>query len=462
MHVVTAEATKVATTSLERDRRVALTALGSALAKGIAIVTMLLSVPLAVGYLGSERYGLWLTISSFIAVLGFADLGLSEGLLNALSEANGHDDIESARQSVSSAWWLLLGIALILAAGFALIYARVPWPHVFNVSSAQAAAEAGPALVVFIGCFVVTMPLDIVQRIQLAYQEGYANSRWQALGSLLALVSVLLAIHMKAGLPWLVLAVAGAPVVATFFNGVMLFGFQRPWLRPRWKKVNGAAARKLFRLGILFFILQMTIALAYASDNLIAAQLLGPAAVTQYAVTMRLFSIAPMILGLWLSPLWPAYGEAIARGDQLWVQQTLSKSLRMALLVTVVPSALLIVLGAPIVTRWVGPEVVPSYWLLFGYGVWTVMSALGNALAMFLNAANVIRFQVASAALMAVSAWLMKIYLAQRIGLPGMIWATLIAYTIFTALPMLIYVPSVLATMNRRGTSEVLATRSMW
>lgn len=262
MHVVTAEATKVATTSLERDRRVALTALGSALAKGIAIVTMLLSVPLAVGYLGSERYGLWLTISSFIAVLGFADLGLSEGLLNALSEANGHDDIESARQSVSSAWWLLLGIALILAAGFALIYARVPWPHVFNVSSAQAAAEAGPALVVFIGCFVVTMPLDIVQRIQLAYQEGYANSRWQALGSLLALVSVLLAIHMKAGLPWLVLAVAGAPVVATFFNGVMLFGFQRPWLRPRWKKVNGAAARKLFRLGILFFILQMTIALA--------------------------------------------------------------------------------------------------------------------------------------------------------------------------------------------------------
>ena len=61
----------------ERHRRIALTALASAAARGIGVATSLISVPLTLHYLGVERYGLWMTISSVIAMLGFADLGLA-------------------------------------------------------------------------------------------------------------------------------------------------------------------------------------------------------------------------------------------------------------------------------------------------------------------------------------------------------------------------------------------------
>src|SRR5712692_8838613 len=57
--------------SKERCRRIALTTVTSALAKGVGLATMLISVPLTVNYLGAERFGLWMTISSLIAVLGF-------------------------------------------------------------------------------------------------------------------------------------------------------------------------------------------------------------------------------------------------------------------------------------------------------------------------------------------------------------------------------------------------------
>src|SRR5690349_17928309 len=72
----------------ERLRRVLLTALVSAFAQAVNMLTMLVSIPLTLNYLGVERYGLWIVISSLITILGFADLGLGNGLLNAIADAN--------------------------------------------------------------------------------------------------------------------------------------------------------------------------------------------------------------------------------------------------------------------------------------------------------------------------------------------------------------------------------------
>jgi O-antigen/teichoic acid export membrane protein len=433
----------------ERHRRIALTALASAAAKGVNVLTALISVPLTLRYLGAERYGLWMTISSVIAILGFADLGMGNGLLNAISEADGKDDRERAKEYVSSAFFMLSGIAIILAILSFVIYPLVSWQRLFNVSSPQATAEAGPAMAVFIGCFIMNMPLGIVQRIRTGYQEGFANSLWQGGGNLLGLASVLLAIYLEAGLPWLVFAMAGAPAFATLLNGMVLFRFRRPWLQPAWQRITSAAAKKIFRLGILFFVLQIAVALAFSSDNIVAAQVLGPVAVALYSIPVKLFSMAPMILSMILYPLWPAYGESIARGDIAWVKRALGRSLVVAVLITALPSVFLVVFGPQIIKLWVGADMIPPFLLLLGFGVWTVMAAAGNAVAMFLNGGNFLSFQVVIAVLMSIGALILKIMLAHAIGLPGIIWATVLAYTVFTAVPMGFYIPRKLSRLSR-------------
>src|SRR5262249_31721647 len=98
--------------SKERYRRIALTTVTSVAAKGIALVTTLISVPLTVDLLGPEKFGLWMTISSLITVLGFADFGMGNGLLTAICAAHGRDDTQAARRYVSSAFFILLGIAV--------------------------------------------------------------------------------------------------------------------------------------------------------------------------------------------------------------------------------------------------------------------------------------------------------------------------------------------------------------
>src|SRR5436190_24204717 len=78
--------------SMERYRRAALATFAAFGARGIQILTSIVTVPLTLHYLGLERYGMWMTISSTIAMFTFADLGIGNGLLNAIADAHGRRD----------------------------------------------------------------------------------------------------------------------------------------------------------------------------------------------------------------------------------------------------------------------------------------------------------------------------------------------------------------------------------
>ena len=70
--------------SRERYRRAGFTAAAAFAAKIVAVAAVFVTVPLTLNYLGSERYGLWMTISSVSLMLGFADLGIGNGVLLSL------------------------------------------------------------------------------------------------------------------------------------------------------------------------------------------------------------------------------------------------------------------------------------------------------------------------------------------------------------------------------------------
>jgi O-antigen/teichoic acid export membrane protein len=392
-----------------------------------------------------------MTISSVIALMGFTDFGLGNGLINAVARAHGQDDRAMAARSVSSAFYLLLGIAAGLACVFALAYPWVPWARVFNVRTPEAAAVAGPAMAVFTTCFLIGLPLSVVPRIQTGYQEGFHNSAWQAAGNALGLGCLLVAIAHEASLLWLVGLMAGMPVAATVANGLHLFRVRRPWLRPAVRAMTRDSVRNILQTGSLFFVLQIAAVVTFTSDTLIIAQLFGSATVPEYAIPMRLFSLAPMMLSMMLAPLWPAYGESAARGDGAWIRKTLSRSLRLALVVTGIPCLVLAIVGQSVLHFWVGPALQVSSLLLVSMGLWTLLSGAGESVAMFLNGTNCIRFQAVTATITCGAALAAKIAFGRWLGLPGVVLGTVLAYGLCSALPMAFFVPRLLARLARRG-----------
>lgn len=428
----------------ERHRRVVLSAVASALAKIISVSTALISIPLTLHYLGPERYGMWMTISSLAALLAFADLGIGNGMLNAIATAHGRGDRVSIRGYVSSGFLVLSVISFGLLSLFAAAFQFISWSAIFNVRNDIAKQEAGQAVAVFFICFALALPMTIVQRVQMALQRSFLSSLWQCLASTFGLIGVLIAIHYKAGLPWLVLAFVGAPLVVAIFNSIVFFRYMQPEISPTRHAISKASAIQLVRRGGLFLILQLVAAVTFASDNLFIAQMLGASAVADFAVPERMFSFIGMILAMALSPLWPAYGEAIARGDISWVRHTLRRSITISVSMAFMFSFSLVLLGPWIIELWVGKAVNLSMSLLIGLAIWKTIEAGASALAVFLNGAHVVRIQIIVSLTTMFLAIGMKILLIPIIGVSGSIWATIFAFTVCALLPYWIFLPKLL------------------
>jgi O-antigen/teichoic acid export membrane protein len=429
----------------ERHRRVFLSAVSSGVAWATSLATALVIVPVVLHHLGHELYGVFATITAIAGLVGWADFGLGNGLISEVAAAQGRDDSASTARAVSTAFFALLGLAIVLGALFAVVYPFVPWDSIFNVSG-DAASGVGAAAAAFAVGVLLALPLGVVQRAEIGLQEMFVASLWQALGSLLGLAGVIIAVAAGASLPYIVLAVAVGPAMALAGNGGELFFRRRPWLRPTLKRVDRDVGAALLRIGSLFFVLQIAVAVAYESDALVLTQILGPSAVTTYSVTMRVFLVVPALAGFVLAPLWPAYGEAISRGDAGWVRQTLRRAVRGGLLLSVGGAGVLALVARPFIDAWAGFR--PPYLLVVAAAIWVVVITVAAVLAAFLNGARVIRAQIVLALLMMVVNLGLSIAFTHWVGVSGVVWGSIVAQLGVVVVVSTVLAPRVLSRIE--------------
>jgi O-antigen/teichoic acid export membrane protein len=340
---------------------------------------------------------------------------------------------------------------------FTAVYPIIPWADLYNVAGDPlAASEAGPATAAFVGMFLLALPFGLASQVRSAFQEGMVQSAFAAVGNLATLALLVLAIASNASLPLMVVALTVGPVAASAANLAVLLRFQRPWLSPGRSDVTVQALRAVVGLGLSFMAVQIAYAVAFTTDRLVAAQVVGPAAVADYAVVYRLFTIPASLASIALLPLWPAYREAISRSDLGWVRTTLNRSLIAAALVTVPLAVALVALGPSIVALWTRDAVSPPHLLYAGLGVFTVVFAVASALWMLLNAAQAMRFQFVTTAIMAAVNVVASAYLASRLGIAGIALGQVVGLVGVSLLPTVLYVRRLLgrlAASHERGDS---------
>ncbi len=401
-------------------------------AKAVGIVTVLISVPLTIKYLGTERFGLWMTISSITAFLSFADFGIGGGLLNAIAEADGRSDRVAARKAFSSAFVFLALVALLILGCFGAFHSFLPWPRLFKVTSGLAAQEAGAGVAIFVVCFALNLPLTTVQRVQMGFQEGFQSSLWQGAGSLAGLAGILIVIHLRGGLPWLVLASSGGPLVAGLVNWAVEFGWHRPWLAPRLQDFDTAVTRQIAASGIIFAALQLLSFLGSASDNFVITQLFGVTAVAGYAVVTKLFS-AMFIIQAVIVALWPAFGEALARNEFGAAARMFDRFSTLCTMTGIAIAICFAAIAKPLIALWVGDALVPRASLIIGFGAWIIVASLYAPVAALLSTESLLKRQLGIISLAAISAFILKVVLGYFAGVPGVIWGTVIGYGAFFA-----------------------------
>jgi O-antigen/teichoic acid export membrane protein len=444
--------------SRERYRRAALSGASSILARGATVAAGFISVPMALKYLGSERYGMWLTLQSLMTILLLADLGVSDGLVEPLAAASSSEKRETARRIVASAVFSMLAVSAAILVLFTATYRFVNWAAVFNVSSPQAVREAGPGAAAMIVCLSGSLTLGLVTRVNMAFQEGFINNLWQAGGSALAIAALYLVAQANGGLPLLVVALSGVPLLVTLVNGVFLFARRRRWLRPRLASVDMQTARRLFTTARWFFVTWIGSSCVGGAGNIVIAQMLGPTHVAEYGLPARIFAVVSMGVGLIVVPLWPAYAEAIGHSDHEWSVVTARRSIVAAGIVGIFGSIAVVLLGDRILRLWVGPLVTTTFSVWLGLGLWSTLAAVNLALSVFLWGAGAPRFEALMRTLQAVIAVSLMIGLTWFAGVAGVAWA-LAGSELARLVPSVVFVDRLLRTLQvSAATSTVIAS----
>ena len=350
---------------------------------------------------------------------------------------------------ISSATYAFVAIAICLTALLVALTIGVDWSAAFRVNGTVAARDADPTLLVVGMALVVALPLTVSTRLQLAYQEGYRTQAWVIAGQLGAIALLAGAVRLHAPLPVLAACVLVIPLLAQAANTLRVFGSNHPELKPRIACVDSTATRMLLATGLLFLFLQLSWTLAFASDNLIIDRILGPTAVAGYAVPYQGFSAVATLAVFPLVALWPAYTDAATRQDFTWLRDTVRRSIAFMALVGCALAALSLVLARPLLNLWIGHGTHYSNALLWGFALWLPVYCTGSAVAMYLNAMGVVRFQVATVSIMVVVNLGLTIGFVRAWGPAGAIYGSVISYTALIGIPCAWYLPRHLHRLSR-------------
>lgn len=412
--------------------RAAVTALAG---KGLTLFISLLAAPLTLPYLGAERYGIWVTLNSVFVIFAFLDLGLGNGLLNSLANSYSQKDWNHSNQLISTATIMMLGISLALGLICMAVWSLIDWRALFNLHLAISIAEAPLSAGLALSIFVIGFPLTLVTKVYLACQEGFKANVWLALGNIAALVGLILAARSQLGLPWLIAATSGLPMIVAFLSAVYLFAIDKTKLKPSVKNLNKSTFNLLSRLGGYFLVIQIASLVIYQKDNPIIAYYWGTEQVTVYSVTWRTFLLATFVSSALFAPLWSAYTEAFAKDDYVWVRRAFKQSLIASLFITTMIVLPLVLWGSILIQTWSRIQLAIPPDLLICMGVWTVLSVWMSCMSCVLNAKGVLRLQAISASAAMIASVALSIYLVPRIGVAGTVLGTVLGYTFFALLP---------------------------
>ena len=417
----------------ERYRVAVLSTLSNILSKGVGILVMALSVALTLPYLGAERFGVWMTIASFTGMLAFLDLGVGNALTNKVAEIATKNNKVLLSATISGGLGCLFILSCVISIGLVELVKILPWEILIKINDQGGYIEFRESAIVFAVLFGFYIFSSGLQRIFAGLQRSFESHLLSAFGSIIGLIALLVAVQNEAGIPILLVATFGVQIIASMFL-LPLLNYRNQFRLAGIKKNISKEYRHVMHIGGLFFILQLGVMIGWGSDALLVSSILGAKEVAVFVIVQRLFQVATQPMGMLNAPLWAAYADAHVRGEKDFIKKTFKRSIIFTLIYTVSIVTILTIFGGAIVNLWTGGAVTTPFNLLFVYGIWAILEALGSALAMLLSGCGIMRAQVMMVISLCIMVVPIKIWLMLNYGLEAMILGFVTTYFLVNVL----------------------------
>jgi len=411
----------------ERSIKAKKNILASFFLKGFSILIIFALVPLTLNYLNATRYGIWLTLSSFIGWLGFFDIGLGNGLRNKFAEALAKNDLTLAKTYLSTTYAILAIIIGILLLIFLLATPFLNWTKILNVSPDLANELSILVLVVFV-FFALRFIFNLIGIVLIADQKPAINNSFGVISNLLALIIIFILTKTTSGsLLYLGLVLSVTPVIVLIFASLIFYKGSYRFCCPSVKYVKFKYFNKLANLGFKFFVIQIAALILFSTDNIIITQLFGPTEVTPYNIALKYFSLITMTFAIIMSPFWSAFTEAYIKEDFIWIKNIIKKNI-LVWLSFVFLTVLMLVFSNLFYNFWIGGKIKIPIELSVFMALYVIFRSWTSLFGSFLNGTGKIKLSLYISIIAASFNIPLSIFLAKylELGISGVILATCI------------------------------------
>lgn len=364
----------------------------SLLIKGVSIAVSFLLVPLTLGYVSSELYGIWLTISSLVSWLQFFDVGFTNGLKNRLGESIAMNNWERGKALVTTTYSMMFFIFIPLCILMVICVPFINWAGFLNLDSEYNDAVRD-AMYVLVICFCLQMILNVLTAVISAYQKVALSSSFIVIGNILSLCIIfVLTKCCPPSLLALAFAVSAMPVIVLLIASFYFYSGKFKKVAPSIKTYNRKYTIDLFQLGAKFFLIQIQMLVLYQSTNILISNISGPNDVTSYNLAYKYIGIAMMVYTILLQPLWPAFTDAYAQKDYEWMRNIYRKMTKVFFICAAI--IVLMVLVSPFVYKiWIGERAEVPFIMTVTVAIYVLMHSWDALQVNMINGIGKIKLQ---------------------------------------------------------------------
>lgn len=404
----------------------------SLIIKGISILVSLMLVPMTLGYVSVEIYGVWLTISSILHWLTYMDVGFTLGLKNRLAEALAKEDYEKGKSLVSTTYFIMITIFIPLSLILWNICPLINWCEILNVAQSNQKIIIKTIQILF--AFVsLQMIVNVFIAVVAAHQKTALSSLFNVIGQVFSLIIIgCMTKFVEPSLINLAFAYSMMPIFIVAVSSIVYFRTSMRKVAPSIKSINTSYIKDLWNLGVKFFIIQIQQIVLYQATNLLISHIESPEAVTQYNIAYKILNVVVMVYTIILTPLWPAYTDAYTKKDFKWMKNIYKKMKNIFGILCIL--IVLITIVSPVLYKiWIGDKVTISILLTISISIYTLIHCWDSLQVMLINGIGAVKLQSNIILIGLILHIPLSLFLGKYIGIYGVITSMCIVNLIYAS-----------------------------
>lgn len=350
---------------------------------GMAFSTImtLITVPISLNYWKTERYGIWVLLTSALVYLGMTNLGLnSSASLLMAKNPKIRDKIKILRRSFIL---LLFSITIMFIAFFVLNLLTKDWINLIGKVPENLKGETFTACVVLVIFYLLSLPFSLLSTVYNGFQKVYIENIFNVTLNILNFLVLVLVILLKGNLIYYSI-VWGISLVVFNMTKFLFFYFviykKIPEEESQAKGFNGPETEynTIFNTGIRFFFIGIAAMVVWNSDIFVISNFINLKSVASYYVTIKLFSVFFQVIYQINGSIMPVLAKECGNNNWDWINTIYSNLL---VLIAIIGGACWIggiLFFRDFITLWAGSSNYAGIFTVIAFGGYAYLLSMVN------------------------------------------------------------------------------------